>query len=310
MHNLRFQRTIKDQISCTGIGLHSGEKVTMTLRPAPEDTGVVFVRKDRGADVFIKADISNVVDTRFATTLGRNGVIVQTVEHLLAALSGLAIDNIFVDLDTSEVPVMDGSATPFIFLLNKAGIVSQRKFQPYLKIVKKVAVSEEGKSIFIEPSGQPVITYSIDFHHPVLGEQCLSYYMSEDNFTREIARARTFGFLKEVELLREHGLAKGGSLDNAIVIADYRILNDGGLRYKDEFVRHKILDSIGDLSLIGMPFVGHLVASKSGHALNTKLVTKILEDRESWVVISDPSQEEEYTEKPHATHHLVPEIAA
>ncbi|MDH4099607.1 MAG: UDP-3-O-acyl-N-acetylglucosamine deacetylase [Nitrospirota bacterium] len=307
---MRFQRTIKDQISCTGIGLHSGEKVTMTLRPAPEDTGVVFVRKDRGADVFIKADISNVVDTRFATTLGRNGVIVQTVEHLLAALSGLAIDNIFVDLDTSEVPVMDGSATPFIFLLNKAGIVSQRKFQPYLKIVKKVAVSEEGKSIFIEPSGQPVITYSIDFHHPVLGEQCLSYYMSEDNFTREIARARTFGFLKEVELLREHGLAKGGSLDNAIVIADYRILNDGGLRYKDEFVRHKILDSIGDLSLIGMPFVGHLVASKSGHALNTKLVTKILEDRESWVVISDPSQEEEYTEKPHATHHLVPEIAA
>ena len=281
----------------------------MTLRPAPEDTGVVFVRKDRGGDVFIKSEINNVVDTRFATTVGRNGVIVQTVEHLLAALSGLAIDNIFVDLDSSEVPVMDGSATPFIFLLNKAGIVSQRKFQPYLKIVKKVAVAEEGKSIFVKPADQPVITYSIDFHHPVLGEQCLSYYMSEDNFSREIAKARTFGFLKEVELLRENGLAKGGSLDNAIVIADYRILNDGGLRYKDEFVRHKILDSIGDLSLLGMPFVGHLVACKSGHALNTKLVTKILDDRESWVVISDPSQEEEYTGTPRAAHHLVPEVA-
>lgn len=304
---MRFQRTIKEQISCTGIGLHSGEKVTMTLRPAPEDTGVVFVRKDRGADVFIKADIKNIADTRFATTLARNGVAVQTVEHLLAALSGLGIDNIFVDLDAAEVPVMDGSAAPFIFLLNKAGIASQKKFQPYLKVVKEVAVAEEGKSIFVKPSDQPAVTYSIDFHHPVLGEQHLSYYMNEDNFSREIAKARTFGFLKEVELLRESGLAKGGSLDNAIVIADYRILNDGGLRYKDEFVRHKILDSIGDLSLIGMPFVGHLFASKSGHALNTKLVTKILEDRESWVIISDPSQEEEFAGRPQlVSRQLVP----
>lgn len=306
---MRFQRTIKEPISCTGIGLHSGDKVNMTLRPATEDTGVVFVHKDNGYDVAIKSDIKNVVDTRFATTLGRDGVTVQTVEHLLAALSGLCIDNIFIDLDAGEVPVMDGSAAPFIFLLNKAGIVSQRKFQPYLKILKTVSVADGEKSIFLKPSDHPVITYSIDFHHPVLGEQRLSYHVNEENFSREISRARTFGFLKEVELLRESGLAKGGSLDNAIVIADYRILNEGGLRYKDEFVRHKILDSIGDLSLIGMPVIGHLVASKSGHALNTRLVTKVLEDSESWVIVSNPSQEEELSRKPQLVSHPLHETS-
>lgn len=283
---MKYQRTIASTIECSGIGLHSGQKIKMRILPAPSDTGIIFQRTDLGSGFELQALSDNVVDTSLNTTLGKNRVQIQTVEHLLAALAGLGIDNVFIELDGSEVPIMDGSATPYVYLLTSAGIRRQGQLQRFIKILEPIEIREEDRFAAFYPSDSPEISYEIDFDHPMLKKQRYDYRVNEDSFVREIARARTFGFLKEVEYLQAHGFAKGGSLDNAIVIGDYRILNPDGLRYPDEFVRHKILDSIGDLSLAGSPIIGHFHAVKSGHALNAKLVQKLLASHEKWQFIT------------------------
>ncbi len=272
------QRTLKAPVSCQGVGLHSGARVQMTLRPAPADTGVVFVRTDLSPSIDIRAASDNVVDTSFATTLGREGVRVGTVEHLLAALSGLGVDNVKVELTGPEVPIMDGSAAPFVYLIRTAGIELQRKFKRFLVVRKTLEVSDNGKRAQIAPASQFGISCTIDFDHPLISDQKLEVRMSDRVFYREISRARTFGFLRDVESMKRMGLALGGSLENAIVVDDFNILNPEGLRYADEFVRHKILDIIGDLALCGMPVIGHFTSVKSGHALNQRLLRRLVNE--------------------------------
>jgi len=279
---LKYQRTIASPIECSGMGLHSGRKVQIKILPAHANTGIVFKRTDIRDEVEIQALAKNVVDTRLNTTLGKNRIQIKTAEHLLAAFAGLGIDNAVIQLDSSEVPIMDGSAASYIYLLTSAGIRRQSHLQKFIKIREPIEIKDEGRFAAIYPSDLTEITYEIDFEHPMLKKQRYYYRASEDTFVREIARARTFGFLKEVEYLQSMGFAKGGSLDNAIVIGDYRILNPEGLRYPDEFVRHKILDSIGDLSLVGCPIIGHFHAVKSGHALNARLVQQILDHPQKW----------------------------
>jgi UDP-3-O-[3-hydroxymyristoyl] N-acetylglucosamine deacetylase len=286
---MRFQRTIKNAIPCEGIGLHSGKAVKMKIKPAPVDSGVVFSRIDLGG-CKIKAVAINTSATNYATTLCRNGATIKTVEHLLAAFAGLNIDNAFVELDAEEVPIMDGSAGPFIRLIADAGIHTQEKIQALIKIIKPVFVREGNKQIAIWPAEVPSISYFIDFNHPMLKEQSLQYLPSEEEFLREVAHARTFGFLSDVKTLQANGLAKGASLDNAVALAEDSVLNKEGLRYKDEFVRHKILDLIGDFSLAGMPIIGHIMAHKSGHALNAQMVSKLLHNTQSWI-LAGPSEE-------------------
>jgi UDP-3-O-[3-hydroxymyristoyl] N-acetylglucosamine deacetylase len=288
---IRFQRTIKKPAFCEGIGLHSGKQVWMTLKPAPVNAGITFVRTDLGG-VEIKAIASNTAATSYATTLSRNGASVQTVEHLLAAFSGLGIDNIVVEIDGAEVPVLDGSAGPFVRLIADAGVQNQEKLRPMLKVLRPVIVREGNKQLAIWPSEMPSISYFIDFNHPMLKEQSFNYTVSEDGFIREIADARTFGFLSDVQTLRANGLAKGGSMENAVILGDETVLNEDGLRYQDEFVRHKILDLIGDLSLAGMPVIGHVVAHKSGHGLNTKLAAKLLENPQDWILVGASDEAE------------------
>ncbi len=280
---LRFQRTIKNAISCEGIGLHSGKAVTMKVKPAPSDTGVVFIRTDLGG-CKIKAVAANTAATSYATTLAKNGATVKTVEHLLAAFAGLNIDNAFVELDAEEVPIMDGSAGPFVRLIAAAGIQSQEKIQAFIKIITPVFVREGNKQVAVWPADAPSVSYFIDFNHPLLREQSLQYLPSEEGFLREVADARTFGFLSDVKALQANGLARGASLDNAVALVEGSVLNKEGLRYQDEFVRHKILDLIGDFSLAGMPVIGHIVAHKSGHALNAKMVSRLLHSPESWII--------------------------
>ncbi len=272
------QRTLKAPVGCQGIGLHSGAHVEMTLRPAPAGSGVTFVRTDLSPAVEIRACAENVVDTAFATTLGKNGVRVGTVEHLLAALAGLGVDNVRVELNGPEVPILDGSAAPFVYLVRTAGIELQRKFKHFLVVRRPVEVVDGGKRASIQPASQFTISCTIDFDHPLIKDQELKVELSDRIFYREICRARTFGFLRDVEALKGMGLARGGSLDNAIVVDDFNILNPEGLRYSDEFVRHKILDAIGDLALCGMPVIGHVVSYKSGHALNQKLVRRLVSE--------------------------------
>ena len=283
---LRFQRTIKNSIGCEGIGLHSGRNVTMMIKPAPADTGVVFVRTDRGG-ARIEAVASHTAATNYATTLCRNGEAVQTVEHLLGAFAGLGITNAFVELDNGEVPILDGSASPFIRMIVEAGIQVQDKVQPVLKVTRPVLVREGNRQLAIWPAESTSISYFIDFDHPLLREQSFTYAVSEENFIREVADARTFGFLSDVQALQANGLAKGGSLENAVVLGPESVLNAEGLRYKDEFVRHKVLDIIGDLSLVGMPVIGHIVAHKSGHSLNALMVNKLLQSSLHWVLVGD-----------------------
>ncbi|MDX1763475.1 MAG: UDP-3-O-acyl-N-acetylglucosamine deacetylase [bacterium] len=285
---MRYQRTIASPITCAGIGLHSGLKVKMAILPAPEDTGVVFCRVDRKNRLEIKAAAENVVDTSLNTTLGKGKVLVRTAEHLLSALAGLGIDNVIIELDGPEVPIMDGSAASYIYLLTSAGIRRQGKLQRFIKILEPIEVKEEDRVAALYPSDTPEITCEIDFDHPLLKTQRYHYQASENAFVRDIARARTFGFLKEVEYLQSKGFARGGSLDNAIVIGDYRILNSDGLRFTDEFVRHKILDAIGDLSLVGLPVIGHMLSVKSGHAMNAKLVETVLAHPEKWTYVTHP----------------------
>ncbi len=283
---MRYQRTLASSIACAGIGLHSGHKINLRILPAAVDTGIVFRRVDLKSSFEIQAIAEHVVDTSLNTTLGRNRVLVKTAEHLLAALAGLGIDNAVIELDAPEVPIMDGSAASYIYLLTSAGIRRQNRLQRFIKIHEPIEIREDGRFAAIYPADVPEITYEIDFNHPLLKVQRLHYRCSEDAFVRDIARARTFGFLKEVEHLQARGFARGGSLDNAIVIGDYRILNPEGLRFPDEFVRHKILDAIGDLSLLGCPLIGHVQAVRSGHALNARLVNRILESPQKWSYVT------------------------
>jgi len=298
---LRFQRTIKKPAFCEGIGLHSGRQVRMTLKPAPVNAGITFVRTDLGG-VEITAIASNTAATSYATTLSQNGASVQTVEHLLAAFAGLGIDNIVVELDGAEAPVLDGSAGPFVRLIADAGVQNQEKPRPMLKVLRPVIVREGNKQLAIWPSEMPSISYFIDFNHPMLKEQSFNYTVSEEDFIREIADARTFGFLSDVQTLRANGLAKGGSMENAVILGDQTVLNEDGLRYQDEFVRHKILDLIGDLFLAGMPIIGHVVAHKSGHGLNTKLAAKLLENPQNWILVGSPEVAEADRQEPLLQH--------
>lgn len=283
---IRYQRTIKESVTARGVGLHSGKLVAMTLRPAAVDTGIRFIRTDLG-NIEIKATAANTAATGYATTLRKNGVTVQTVENLLGALAGLGITNAVVELDNDEVPIMDGSAGPFVRLIAEAGVHRQHKVQPVLKVTRPVFVRDNDKQLAIWPSETQSVSFFIDFDHPLVREQSLSYIASEENFIREVADARTFGFLKDVKAMKAHGLARGGSLDNAVVLDAASVMNAGGLRYRDEFVRHKILDIIGDLSLAGMPVIGHVVAHKSGHGMNALMVQKLLQSPLAWVHVGD-----------------------
>ena len=281
-----FQQTIKMGIGCSGIGLHSGKKVRMNLKPAPPDTGILFKRIDISEDCFIAAHVGNLDNVNYASTLRQNGYEVRTVEHLLAALMGLGIDNLIVEIDSPEIPIMDGSAVPFVFLIHEAGILQQDKLRKYLKIKRTIKVGEKDKFIKVIPDDHFRISYSIAFDHPVIGSQSASYICDEEIFSTKISRARTFGFLSEIKELRKMGLTKGGSLDNAVVIDDYRILN-GKLRYKDEFVCHKIIDAMGDLYLLGYPVIGHIVAYRTGHGLHATLVEKILKNQNRWELVTN-----------------------
>lgn len=282
------QRTLKNVIRATGLGLHTGDKVYLTLRPAAPDTGVVFRRVDLPEPVAIPARAEYVGDTRLCTTMVRDGVRISTVEHLLSALAGLGIDNAYVDLSAPEVPIMDGSAGPFVFLVQSAGIEEQHAPKRYIRIKRSVVVEEEDKWVRFDPFDGFKVSITIDFDHPVFHRhrQAATMDFSTTSFVKEVSRARTFGLLKDVELLRSKNLALGGSLDNAIVMDDYRILNEDGLRYDDEFAKHKILDAIGDLYLLGHSLIGAFSGYKSGHALNNRVLRALTADEDAWEVVT------------------------
>jgi len=290
---MNAQRTLRRSISCTGIGLHSGHKVSLTLKPAPADFGIRFRRTDLGG-AEIAATAENVASIHYATGLARDAATVETVEHLLAALVSLGVDNVVIELNTPEVPIMDGSAAPFVYLIQEAGVKRLGTPRQYLKVLRPMALSHGDKRIALYPSDHFKVTYSISFDHPLLRHQERTMRISENAFVEEIAPARTFGFLKEVEMLRQRGLTLGGSLENAIVIGDTGVLNNG-LRFEDEFVRHKILDVIGDLALVGHRIVGHVVAHRGGHALHTAFAAQVLQDVEAWTLVEsldDPAAAE------------------
>ena len=282
------QRSLKNMIRATGVGLHTGAKVYMTLRPAPANTGIVFRRTDLDPPVEIKGEPYAVGDTRLSSCLERGGVRVSTVEHLMSALAGLGVDNAYVDLTAAEVPIMDGSAGPFVFLLQSAGIEEQNARKKFFRILKPVEVREGDKWVRFEPHNGFKLTMSIDFAHPVFDKtpQSVTVDFSTTSFVKEVSRARTFGFMQDVETMRAQGLALGGSLDNAIVMDEYRVLNTDGLRYEDEFVKHKVLDAIGDLYLLGHPLIGAFSGHKTGHALNNRLLRRLMEDKPSWELVS------------------------
>jgi UDP-3-O-[3-hydroxymyristoyl] N-acetylglucosamine deacetylase len=282
------QRSLKNMIRATGVGLHTGAKVYMTLRPAPANTGIVFRRIDLDPPVEIKGEPYAVGDTRLSSCLERDGVRVSTVEHLMSALAGLGVDNAYVDLTAAEVPFMDGSAGPFVFLLQSAGIEEQNARKKFFRILKPVEVREGDKWVRFEPHNGFKLTMSIDFAHPVFDKtpQSVTVDFSTTSFVKEVSRARTFGFMQDVETMRAQGLALGGSLDNAIVMDEYRVLNTDGLRYEDEFVKHKVLDAIGDLYLLGHPLIGAFSGHKTGHALNNRLLRRLMEDKPSWELVS------------------------
>lgn len=278
------QRTLKNVIRATGVGLHTGDKVYLTLRPAAVDTGIVFRRTDLEPVADIQANPLNVGDTRLSTTLTNGDIRVSTVEHLLSAFAGLGIDNAFVDLSAAEVPIMDGSAAPFVFLLQSAGIEEQNRPRRFIAIKKPVVVEDGDKYARFDPLDGFKVEFSIDFDHPVFASrlQTATVDFSTTSFVKEVSRARTFGFLRDIEALQQQNLALGGSLDNAVVVDDFRVLNEGGLRYEDEFVKHKILDAIGDLYLLGHPLIGAFRGHKSGHALNNRLLRTLLADQSAW----------------------------
>jgi UDP-3-O-[3-hydroxymyristoyl] N-acetylglucosamine deacetylase len=278
------QRTLKNVIRATGVGLHTGQKVYLTLRPAAVDTGIVFRRVDLDEPVDIPAKAENVGDTRLSTTLVRDGVRISTVEHLLSAFAGLGIDNAYVDVSAAEVPIMDGSAGPFVFLIQSAGVEEQNSAKRFIRIRRPVEVREGDKIARFEPFNGFKVSFGIDFEHPAMSEDRRSSEIdfSSTSFVKEVSRARTFGFLRDIEMLRENGLALGGSMDNAIVVDDFRVLNEDGLRYEDEFVKHKILDAIGDLYLLGHSLIGAFRGYKSGHALNNRLLKTLIAQPDAW----------------------------
>jgi len=282
------QRTLKNSIKATGIGLHTGSKVYLTLKPAPVDTGIVFRRVDCDPVVEIEARAHNVSDTTLSTNLTKDGVRVATVEHLLSALAGLGIDNAYVELSAEEVPIMDGSAAPFVFLIQSAGIAEQDAPKQFIRIKKEVTVSSDDKTATFRPFNGFKVGFRIDFDHPAFegrnSEACLDF--SSTSFVKEVSRARTFGFMRDIEYLRSQNLVLGGNFDNAIVVDDYRILNEDGLRYDDEFVKHKVLDAVGDLYLLGKSLIGEFFGDKSGHHLNNMLLRKLLEQSDAWEIVT------------------------
>jgi len=278
------QRTLKKAISATGVGLHNGEKVTLTLRPAAANTGIVFKRVDLPQPNEIVATAHAVHDTRLCSALEANGARVATVEHLMSALAGLGIDNVYVDVDAAEIPIMDGSAGPFVYLLQEAGIAELPAAKKFIRIKKTVEVKEQDKWARFEPYHGFKIDFTIAFNHPVFENSgCqVKIDFATDSYIQKISRARTFGFMHEVEYLRSNGLARGGSLDNAVVLDEYRVINTDGLRYDDEFAKHKVLDAIGDLYMLGHPILGAFYAYKSGHALNNQLIRALMQDETAW----------------------------
>jgi UDP-3-O-[3-hydroxymyristoyl] N-acetylglucosamine deacetylase len=288
---MNVQRTLRRSTSCAGIGLHSGSKVTLTLRPAPADFGIRFRRADLGG-LEVPATVKHVGGINYATGLSRDAVKVDTVEHLLAALVSLGIDNVIVELNSPEVPIMDGSSAPFIYLIQEAGVKTLGRPRTFLKVLKPISLSRGDKRMAIYPSDHFKVTYSIAYDHPLLRHQARTIRVTEESFVDDIAPARTFTFLNEVEWLRQQGLALGGSLENAIVIGETGILNNG-LRFDDEFVRHKILDAIGDMALVGHPIIGHLVAHRGGHGIHTEFAAVVLEQTDAWTLVEGTAEGEQ-----------------
>ncbi len=286
------QRTLKNVIRATGVGLHTGKKVLLTLRPAPTNTGIIFRRVDIEPAKEIPAQPKYVGDTSLSTTLVKDDIRISTVEHLLSAFAGFGIDNVYIDLTADEVPIMDGSAGPFVFLIQSAGIEEQNSAKKFLRIKEKVRVEQDGKWAMFEPFDGFKVGFSIEFDHPVFNyNNCHAEIdFSTTSFVKEVSRARTFGFMRDVEALRERNLALGGTLDNAVVVDDYRILNEDGLRYADECVKHKILDAIGDLYLLGHSLIGAFQGHKSGHALNNTLIRELLLKKDAWEIVSFESE--------------------
>jgi len=285
---MRLQRTLRQEVTFSGIGLHTGRHAVVRMRPAPRDTGIVFHRIDRMA--VIRAHVGAVTDTAFATTLGSGTTKIRTVEHLLAALAGIGIDNLIIEVNGPEIPILDGSSTELVGIILQGGIAKQGKKMPYLRITKPIIMEDGHSEIAVAPYEGRRITYRIHFPHHLLGEQEFSIELNEETFIKEVAPARTFGFLKDIQYMMANGLAKGGSLSNAVILSDKGIMNPSGLRFKDEFVRHKILDSIGDFSLIGFPIYGHILATKAGHSTNLKFIKQVISCPECWEIVSEAEQ--------------------
>jgi UDP-3-O-[3-hydroxymyristoyl] N-acetylglucosamine deacetylase len=282
------QRTLQNPINASGVGVHTGDKVYLTLRPAEIDTGIVFCRSDLEQSVCIPALAKNIGDTTLSSTLVSGDIRISTIEHLMAAFAGLGIDNAYVDVSASEVPIMDGSAGPFVFLIQSAGIIEQDAPKKFIRILRKIEVKSDDKLVYIEPFDGFKITFAIDFEHPVFKDkkQLTELDFSISSFIKEVSRARTFGFLTEFEYLRAKNLALGASLDNSLVLDEKKIINEGGLRIKDEFVKHKVLDAIGDLYLLGHNIIGSFYGYKSGHALNNVLLHTLLEQKDAWEIVT------------------------
>jgi UDP-3-O-[3-hydroxymyristoyl] N-acetylglucosamine deacetylase len=288
------QRTLKNSIKATGIGLHTGQKVYLTLKPAPVNTGIVFRRVDLDPVFEIEARADNVADTTLSTNLARDGIRVATVEHLLSALAGLGVDNALVELSAEEVPIMDGSAAPFVFLVQSAGIEEQNAPKQFIRIKKEVTVSNEGKTATFRPFDGFKVGFCIEFDHPAFANRNMEAVLdfSSTSFVKEVSRARTFGFMRDIEYLRSQNLVLGGSFENAIVVDDFKILNEDGLRYEDEFVKHKVLDAIGDLYLLGKSLIGEFYGYKSGHYLNNMLLRELLATEDAWELVTFEGQEQ------------------
>jgi UDP-3-O-[3-hydroxymyristoyl] N-acetylglucosamine deacetylase len=298
------QRTLDHSIRCSGIGLHSGRKIELIMHPAKENAGISFTRSDLGVTIPARAEF--VTDTRLCTTLGRDGANIATVEHLLSALAGLGIDNAHIEVNGPEVPIMDGSSAPFVFLIQCAGIREQSVAKKVLRVLKKVEITDGNKRCSLYPAAGFKVSYLIDYDHPMLRGRKLSIDFAHQAYTREVSRARTFGFLHEIEALQKSGLALGGSLENAIVLDAFRVVNEGGLRYDDECLRHKILDTLGDLALAGLPVAGAFEGERTGHAMNHRLVTTLLADPSAYRV--EELQADEVTDADEVTE-TAPQIA-
>ena len=306
-YKFAMQHSLKSKISCCGKGLHSGANVSITLVPAPENTGIIFRKINANKNpVDIAAHVDNVVDDRLCTTLGNSeGNTIATVEHLMAALRGCEIDNLYVEVEGSELPIMDGSSAPFVFLIECAGVVEQNAPRKAIQIIKPISVENEERLVELTPGAGFSVSFEIEFGSNAIGQQCMNIDLVNGTFKGELSRARTFGFIEEVDQLRSMGLALGGSLDNAVVLNGDEVLNEGGLRYKDEFVRHKILDCIGDLYLVGAPIIGHFKGYRSGHALNHSILRSLLSNEDSWNYTTTMLEENEISHE----HEELPSLA-